>query len=121
MRIISALILLGLARFAAAQQNGGTVVELTPIVVSGTLQLQLAHPESDRAVQAVENAILQRDAEEKARVRSVLFDAKFWRYIPIKVGLPDEKEFLAPSYSTSAYRSAEKQLRSSESHSLITH
>lgn len=118
MRIIIALILLGIARLAHAQQSEATVAELTPIVVSGTFQLQLAHPESDHAVRAVEKAILQREAKEKARERSLLFDAKFWRYIP-KLGLPEEKEFIVPSYSTVAYRDAEMQLRSSERSALI--
>lgn len=81
-----------------------------------SFQLQLPRPESDYAVQTVEKAILQR---EKARERSVLFDAKFWRYIP-KVGLPDEKEFFVPNYSTVAYRNSEMQLRSSQRDSLIT-
>lgn len=119
MRIISALILLGVARLADAQQKAETVAELAPIMVSETFQLQLPRPESDHAVQTVEKAILQREAKEKARERSVLFDAKFWRYIP-KFGLPDEKEFFVPNYSTVAYRNSEMQLRSSQRHSLIT-
>ncbi|MBA3832781.1 MAG: hypothetical protein H0X34_12980 [Chthoniobacterales bacterium] len=53
-------------------------------------------------MKAVQEAILQKEAKEKARQRSV-FEANFWRYIP-KFGLPDEKEFFVPSYSTAAYR-----------------
>ncbi len=120
MRIVSALIILGIGQFAVAQQNEGTAVELAPIAVSGTFQLQLAHPDSDRAAQTIAKAILQKEATEKARPSSLLFDAKFWRYVPFKFSLPGEQEFLAPSYSTAAYRNAEKQLRSAESNPLIS-
>lgn len=119
MRFVSILILIALARSASAQQNEEPVAELKPIIVSGTFRLQLAHPEADHAVLAIEREILEREAREKARAQSVLFDAKFWRYIPFKFGLSAEQEFFTPSYSTVAYRDAEKQLRSSEREPLI--
>lgn len=84
MRIITALILFGLAQMADAQQKDPAVTELTPIVVSSTFQLQLAHPKSDRAVKAVQEAILQKEAKEKApaalRVRSkfLALHSKVW-------------------------------------------
>ncbi len=118
MRITAALLFLALAGLANAQPEG-VVAELEPMVVSGTFQLQLVHPDSDPLVQAIGKEIVERAAQKEAHERAGVFEAKFWDYIPIKFGLVDEMEFFAPSYSTSAYRKAEVQLRASEKNALI--
>ena len=119
MRRLLVLLLLALARFAEAEPNEGVVAELAPLVVSDSFELDLARPGSERAVEAVEKIIREKEAKDEAHDRAGIFEARLWRYLPIRLGLSDEREFFAPSYSSFAFRDAEVQLRASERHSLI--
>jgi hypothetical protein len=121
MRILAVLIFAGTASMAVAQQIGtpGPVAELAPLKVTGSFQLQIGGLGSDQTVKAVERALLDKAEKEKAESPSILFDAKFWKYIPISIGSSESKEFSLPAYSSPEFRASELKLRRSEQRALF--
>jgi hypothetical protein len=69
----------------------------------------------------LEKEIEARRAAEESVVRSPLFSARFWSYIPLRLesSATDSSQFFTPSYLTSDYRNSARALEESRKQSLF--
>ena len=111
----AAVLLLGLSG-ARAQE-----VTLPPIVVTGTFELRQGPSVTDLfTLHLLRQAEAKRALEETA-ARSLIFNARFWSYIPMKLesSSSDSSLFFTPSYLSTDYRNAERALQESRKQSLF--
>jgi hypothetical protein len=113
--------------FAAAVFASGLLlaraqeVTLPPMVVSATFELRQQPSVVDLFTLHLQRQIEAKRALEEATARAPLFNARFWRYIPMRLesSSSDSSLFFTPSYLTPDYRNAERALQESRKQSLF--
>jgi hypothetical protein len=111
----AAILLLSLVA-ARAQE-----VTLPPIVVTGTFELRQGPSVTDLFTQHLLRQMEAKRVLEEATARSLIFNARFWSYIPMKLesSSSDSSLFFTPSYLSTDYRNAERALQESRKQSLF--
>jgi hypothetical protein len=96
-------------------------VTLPPIVVTGTFELRQGPSVTDLFTQHLLRQMEAKRVLEEATARSLIFNARFWSYIPMKLesSSSDSSLFFTPSYLTTDYRNAERALQESRKQSLF--
>jgi hypothetical protein len=96
-------------------------VTLPPLVVTGTFELRQGPSTIDLFTQHLQRQMEAKRALEEATARSLIFNAKFWSYIPMRLesSSSDSSQFFTPSYLTPDYRNAERALQESRKQSLF--
>jgi hypothetical protein len=109
------VLLLGLSA-ASAQE-----VTLPPMVVTGTFELRQGPSVTDLFTQHLLRQAEAKRAVEEATARSLIINARFWSYIPMRLesSSGDSSQFFTPSYLTTDYRNAERALQESRKQSLF--
>jgi hypothetical protein len=107
----------GLAPLAAPGQE----VTLPPMVVTGTFELRHEPSVTDLFTLHLLRQAEAKRALEEAAAGSLIFNARFWSYIPMRLesSLSDSSQFFTPSYLTPDYRNAERALQESRKQSLF--
>jgi hypothetical protein len=97
------------------------VPELPPIVVTGSFELRPAPSTTDLFTKYLENEIETKRAAEEAVSRSPFWNARFWGYIPLRLGAVENNsfEFLTPRYLSLDYLHTDQALRVSSKQSLF--
>ena len=117
-RILPTLLAIALA--ATALHAEEQVVEIAPIVVTGTFELRRAPTAGDSFTRYLEQQIETKRAREEAIAGSPIWNARFWSFIPIRLesstGL---QQLLVPNYSTPEYREAARRIDDFRLHSLF--
>lgn len=114
--VVAALILAGTG--LRAQE---TTADLPGVVVTGTFELRRTPSATDSFMKYLDKQIDARRAAEETIARAPFWNARFWRYIPIRLGSSqnDSTQFFTPSYLTQDYRNAARALEESPQHSLF--
>ena len=108
-----------LALAAAGLQAQDQVVEIAPIVVTGTFELRQEAPAVDAFTKHLERQIETKRAEQEAIGQSPLWHARFWSFLP-RLELPsDPRHFTTPHYLTPGYREAARSIEYFRVHSLF--
>jgi hypothetical protein len=96
-------------------------VTLPPMVVTGTFELRQGPSVTDLFTQHLLRQAEAKRALEEATARSLIFNAKFWSYIPMRLesSSSDSSQFFTPSYLTPDCRNAERALQESRKQSLF--
>ncbi len=117
MKTLFAAAIFVLAVLAARAQE----VTLPPIVVTGTFELRQTPSAIDLFTLHLQRQIETKRALEEATARSLIFNARFWSYIPMKLesSSSDSSLFFTPSYLSTDYRNAERALQESRKQSLF--
>jgi hypothetical protein len=99
----------------------GQEVTLPPMVVTGTFELRQGPSVTDLFTQHLLRQIEAKRVLEEAAARSLIFNARFWSYIPMRLesSSSDSSQFFTPSYLTTDFRNAERALRESRKQSLF--
>lgn len=114
--LCAAAVLLLSLRVLQAQE-----VTLPPMVVTGTFELRQGPSVSDLFTLHLQRQAEAKRALEEATARSLIFNARFWSYIPMRLesSSSDSSQFFTPSYLTPDYRNAERALQESRKQSLF--
>ena len=117
MKTLCAVAVLLLSLVAARAQE----VTLPPIVVTGTFELRQGPSVTDLFTQHLLRQMEAKRVLEEATARSLIFNARFWSYIPMKLesSSSDSSLFFTPSYLSTDYRNAERALQESRKQSLF--
>jgi hypothetical protein len=99
----------------------GQEVTLPPMVVTGTFELRQGPSVTDLFTQHLLRQAEAKRALEEAAARSLIFNARFWSYIPMRLesSSSDSSLFFTPNYLSSDYRNAERALQESRKQSLF--
>ena len=91
------------------------------MVITGTFELRQGPSAVDLFTQHLNKQIEARRTAEEMVARSLLFSARFWNHIPMRLEncSSDSSQFFTPSYLTSDYRNAERALEESRKQSLF--
>jgi hypothetical protein len=112
--------LLAIALAATALHAQDQVVEIAPIVVTGTFELRRAPTAVDSFTRYLEQQLETKRAEQEAIARSPIWNARFWSFIPIRLeSSTDSHQFFIPSYSTPEYREAARRMDDFRLHSIF--
>ena len=116
LRVVAALTLSGTD--LRAQE---TTVDLSGVVVTGAFELRRAPSPADSFMKYLDKQIETRRAADEAIGRAPFWNARFWSYIPMRLGSSSiaPAQFFTPSYLTLDYRNAERALEESRKHSLF--
>ena len=101
---------LAIALSAAALRAEDQVVEIAPIVVTGTFELRREPPAVDAFTKHLERQIETKRAEQEAIGQSPIWHARFWSFLPRLESSSDFRQFLTPHYLTPAYREAARSI-----------
>jgi hypothetical protein len=114
--VVAALILGGAALHAQE-----TMVDLPGVVVTGSFELGRTPSPADSFMKYLDKQIDVKRAAEEAITRAPFWNARFWSYIPIRLGSSsiDPTQFFTPSYLTLDYRNAARSLEESRKQSLF--
>jgi hypothetical protein len=98
-----------------------TTVDLPGVVVTGTFELRRTPPPIDSFMKYLDKQIDARRAAEEAIARAPFWNARFWNYIPMRLGSSsiDPTQFFTPSYLTQEYRNDTRSLEESRKQSLF--
>jgi len=101
--------------------TGAQEVTLPPMVVTGTFELRQGPSVTDLFTLHLQRQVETKRALEEATARSLIFNARFWSYIPMRLesSSSDSSQFFTPSYLLPDYRNAERALRESRKQSLF--
>ena len=112
-----AALILGAAGLCAQEAT----VDLPGVVVTGTFELRRTPTPADSFLKYLDKQIDARRAAEEAVSRAPFWNARFWSYIPMRLGASqnDSTQFFTPSYLTQDYRNAARALEESRKHSLF--
>jgi hypothetical protein len=99
----------------------GQELELPPVVVTGTFELQRGPSVTDLFTLHLLKQGETKRAMEEAVARSPWYYSRFWSYFPMKLDSSsiDPAQFLRPTYLSNEYQHAEDSLRRSEKHSIF--
>lgn len=112
--------LLAIALMATALHAQDQVVEIAPIVVTGTFELRREPTAIDSFTRYLERQIETKRTEQEAVDRSPIWNARFWSFIPIRLeSSSDSRQFFTPNYLTPQYREAARQIEDFRLHSLF--
>lgn len=119
MKILHAIAALTLG--AAGIRAQETTVDLPGVVVTGTFELRRTPSAADSFMKYLDKQIDAKRAAEEAIARAPFWNARFWSYIPMRLGASqnDSSQFFTPSYLTQEYRNAARALEESRKHSLF--
>jgi hypothetical protein len=114
--VVAALILGG----AGLRAQEGTV-DLPGVVVTGSFELRRTPPPADSFMKYLDKEIDARRAAEEAIARAPFWNARFWNYIPMRLGSSsiDPTQFFTPSYLTLDFGNAARSLEESRKQSLF--
>ncbi len=120
--IVATLIALAsVARAQESQTPGSDVsVTLAPVVVTATFEMPRPPGTTELAIRALSREMEEKQKRDEEIAKSPLWNARFWGYIPFRLGLSDPKDFFIPNYSTAMYRGLDTEVRRSEKQSLFT-
>jgi hypothetical protein len=111
---------LAIALAATALRAQEQVVEIAPIVVTGTFELRRAPTAGDSFTRYLEQQIETQRVKQEAIAGSPIWNARFWSFIPIRLeSSTDSHQFFIPSYSTPEYREAARRIDDFRVHSLF--
>ena len=117
-RILPTLLAIALATTALHAEE--QVVEIAPIVVTGTFELRRAPTAGDSFTRYLEQQIETRRAKEEAIAGSPIWNARFWSFIPIRLeSSTGSQQLLIPNYSMPEYREAARRIDDFRLHSLF--
>jgi hypothetical protein len=112
--------LLAMALAATALRAQEQVVEIAPVVVTGTFELRRAPAAGDSFTRYLEQQIETKRAKQEAIAGSPIWNARFWSFIPIRLeSSTDSHQFFIPGYSTPEYREAARRIDDFRLHSLF--
>jgi hypothetical protein len=112
--------LLAIVLAAAVLRAQDQVVEIDPIVVTGSFELRRAPAAVDSFTRYLEQQSETKRAEQEALARSPIWNARFWSLIPIRLESSiDSHQFFVPIYSTPEYREAARRIDDFRLHSLF--
>ena len=116
--LIPAVLLLSIFVLRAQE---AVVAELPPIVLNGSFELRPAPSTADLFAKYLEKEMEAKRTAEEAVSRSPFWNARFWSYIPLRLGAAENNsfEFLTPRYLTLDSRHAEHALETSRKQSLF--
>ncbi len=119
MKIFCTLAVLILGGAALHAQK--TTVDLPGVVVTGSFELRRTPSPADSFMKYLDKEIDARRAAEEAIARAPFWNARFWNYIPMRLGSSsiDPTQFFTPSYLTLDYRNAARALDESRKQSLF--
>ena len=87
------------------------VVEIAPVVVSGTFESRRAPGTIDLFAKDLEKQIETKRAIQEAIDRSPILNAPFWSFIPIRLqSSANPQQFFIPNYATPEYRETSRGL-----------
>jgi hypothetical protein len=106
---------------AAGIRAQETTVDLPGVVVTGTFELRRTPSPADSFMKYLDKQIDARRAADEAIARAPFWNARFWSYIPMRLGSSsiDPTQFFTPSYLTLDYRNAARALEESRKQSLF--
>lgn len=117
-KILSTLLAIVLAATVLRAQE--QVVEIAPIVVTGSFELRRAPPAIDAFTRYLEQQSEAKRAEQEAIARSPIWNARFWSFIPIRLeSAMDVRQAFVPNYLTPEYREAARRIEDLRLHSLF--
>jgi hypothetical protein len=108
-----------MALAAAALPAQDQVVEIAPIVVTGTFELRREPPVVDAFTKHLERQIETKRADYEAIGQSAIWPARFWSFLPRLELSSDSRQSLTPHYLTPAYREAARPIEEMRRHSLF--
>jgi hypothetical protein len=117
-KILATLSALALAATVLHAQD--QVVEIAPVVVTGTFELRREPTAVDTFTRYLERQIETKCTERDAIDRSPFWNARFWSFIPIRLELSsDSRQFFTPNYLTPEYREGARRIEDFRLHSLF--
>ena len=118
MKILSTLLAIALVATALHAQD--QVIEIAPIVVTGTFELRREPTAVDSFTRYLERQTETKRTEQEAVDRSPIWNARFWSFIPIRLELSsDSRQFFTPNYLTQEYREGARRIEDFRLHSLF--
>lgn len=117
MKILSTFSAVALA--VAVIQAQDQVVEIAPIVVTGTFELRREAPAVDAFTKYLERQIETKRAEQEAIGQSPIWHARFWSFLPRLESSSNFGQFFTPHYLKPEYREAAQQIEYFRVHSLF--
>ena len=118
MKILATLSAIALA--ATVLHAPDQVVEIAPIVVTGTFELRREPTAVDSFTRYLERQIETKRTERDSRDRSPIGNTRFWSFIPIRLELSsDSRQFFTPNYLTPEYREGPRRIEDFRLHSLF--
>jgi hypothetical protein len=116
-KLLAILLAMALSAIALRAQE---VVEIAPIVVTGTFELPRAPTAADSFTKYLEKQIETKRAAQEAIARSPIWNARFWSFIPIRLESSTSlDQSFVPNYSTPEYREAAREIDDFRLHSLF--
>jgi len=99
----------------------GQELDLSPVVVTGTFELQRRPSVTDLFTLHLLQQSEAKRAMEDAVARSPWYYAPIWKYFPMRLESSsiDPAQFFRPTYLSNEYQHAEDALRKSEKNSLF--
>lgn len=113
------LTLLAIAVNTAALRAQDQVVEIAPIVVTGTFELRREPPAVDAFTKHLERQIETKRAEHDAIGQSPIWHARFWSFLPQLESSSNFGQFFTPHYLKPEYREAARSIEYFRIHSLF--
>ena len=117
MKILSTFCAVALAVTIVQAQD--QVVEIAPIVVTGTFELRREAPTIDDFTKHLERQIETKRAEYEAIGQSPIWHARFWSFLPQLESSSNFGQFFTPHYLKSEYREAARPIEYFRVHSLF--
>lgn len=103
----------------AVVQAQDQVVEIAPIVVTGTFELRQEPPVVDAFTKHLERQIETKRTEHDAIGQSPIWHARFWSFLPRLESSSDFRQFITPHYLKPEYREAARPIEYFRIHSLF--
>ena len=121
MKMLLRTVAILLAALPIASDAQTDVVEIAPIVVTGTFELRRSPPAVDAFTKYLEKQIEAQREHEEAIARSPIWNARFWSLVPVRLeSSTNLNEFFVPNYSTIAYRQDIRKIDDFRKHSLFS-
>lgn len=96
------------------------VVEIASIVVTDTFELRRAPTAAELFAVHLDKQFETRNAAQEAIQNSPIWNAPFWRFVPIHLeNAADLQQFFVPNYASAAYRETARKLDESEANSIF--
>jgi len=112
--------LLAIVLAAALLRAQDQVVEIAPLLVTGSFELRRAPAAVDSFTRYLEQQSETKRAEQEATARSPIWNARFWSFIPIRLESSiDSHQFFVPGYSTPEDWGAARRIDDFRLHSIF--